>query len=88
MLEGNLPSLTFETDISLGVSNEQLICETQILLLKDAAVTRSLTMEESKKFQIFTDILEKIKSKKKPENPDEDLSDNDLISIVKNGPAK
>lgn len=66
LLEQNLPAISLQvSDLGFGISSEQLICETQILLLKDLAVTRQLTMEESKKFQIFEEILSKYKSNKK-----------------------
>lgn len=63
MLEQNLPSLGIDSDILLHISSEQLICETQLLLLKNKALISELTLEESKKFQIFSDILQKLKTK-------------------------
>ena len=69
MLEQNLPSMALQIgDLSIGISNEQLICEVQLNMLKDLAVVRELTMEESKKVQIFTDVLTKVKAGKKPED--------------------
>lgn len=44
-----------------AISDEHLICITQLELLKNNAITRELTFEETKKVQIFTDILDKIK---------------------------
>lgn len=85
MLESNLPSLGFNTtDLSIGISSEQLICETQLVMLKDVAVTRNLTLEEAKKFQIFTDILLKVKASKKPgdEFGVARLTDDELIHLV------
>lgn len=61
MLEQNTPALVKTSDLALGISNEQLVCETQILLIKDAAISRALTMEEVKKFQILTEVLQKYK---------------------------
>lgn len=62
MLEQNTPALIQTTDlVSLGISNEQLICETQIVILKDAAINRALSMEECKKLQILTEVLSKYK---------------------------
>jgi hypothetical protein len=87
LVEQNLPALGMDTsNLVLGVSNEQLICETQLLNLKNVAVSRDLTMEETRKFQIFSDVLEKIKRK----SPDEDeilvrkLTPAELLSIVSN----
>ncbi len=86
MLEANIDKLDFSTlDLCIGISNEQLICETQILMLKDLAVTRQLTMEEAKKLQIFTDVLQQYK---KPNRDDpfsvNKLSDEDLLKIATN----
>lgn len=67
MLEQNLPTIGSKPlDLSLGISNEQLICEVQLTMLKDLAVVRELTLEETKKFQTFTDVLTKVKAGKKP----------------------
>jgi hypothetical protein len=71
MLESNVPLLVQGSDLGLGISNEQLICETQIVMLKEIAITRQLTAEEAKKFQIFVDILQKYK---KPEISDSEYS--------------
>jgi hypothetical protein len=61
MLEGNTPAISFSEIGGFGISNEQLVCETQIAILKDRAITRELTYEEAKKFAIFTEVLEGIK---------------------------
>ncbi len=84
MLESNITKLDFNVlDLGIGIGNEQLICETQILMLKDLAVTRQLTMEEAKKLQIFTDVLLKYK---KPTKEDpysvEKMSPAELLKIV------
>ena len=80
MLENNLPSLTL---YGLGVSNEQLICETQITILKDKAITRELTFEEAKKFAIFTEVLENIRKASKGSDINvQKLSDEELLKLV------
>lgn len=62
MLNENIPNISLQTsDIGIGISNEQLICETQILLLKNDAMFRPLTMEEARKLEIFSNVLEKVK---------------------------
>jgi hypothetical protein len=90
MLESNVP---FTTPISfgnvpqiapIGISNEQLICETQIVLLKERAISRELTLEEAKKFQIYTTILTEI-HKNNEDAPDlsvQKLSDDELLKLV------
>lgn len=68
MIDNNLPSLGNQiTDLSLGISNQQLICEVQLTMLKDRAVIQELTIEEAKKLQIYTDVLAKCKQGKTPE---------------------
>lgn len=67
LLASNVPHLGFETG-TLGISNEQLICETQIHLLKEQAVTRQLNADETKRFATFVDVLQKIKSKGEEED--------------------
>jgi len=80
MLENNLPSLAMDM---LGVSNEQLICETQITILKDKAVTRELTFEEAKKFAIFSEVLENIKKNTKSSDISvQKMSDDELLKLV------
>lgn len=90
MLEGNLPDLSASvSSLGFGISNEQLICETQILLLKNRATMTELTIEEAKKLDIYYRILADIKK----ESPKQDehslelskLSEEDLLKIVNIG---
>lgn len=70
-----------------GISNPQLICETQITILKDRAITRELTLEEAKKAQIFIDILNDIK-KNTPNASKitvEKMSTEELLQLVEVG---
>jgi hypothetical protein len=86
MLEQNLPSIGLKADdIIPGISNEQLICETQLHFLKTLAVVRDLTMEETRKFQIFSDVLQSIKAKAPGETEItlKKMSPAELLSIVK-----
>lgn len=86
MLEGNLPQLGINIPElnSLGISNEQLICEAQITLLKERAVSRELTLEEAKKFQIYTTVLSDLKQNKEdmPNVSVQKLSDDELLKLV------
>ena len=70
----------------LGISNEQLICETQLVLLKDRSISRELTLEEAKKFQIYTTILTEIhkNNKEVPDLTVQKLSDDELLKLVVN----
>lgn len=87
MLEQNLPPIGNTThDLTLGISKEQLICEVQIEFLKNQAVARELTLEETKKFATFQEILDKIR--KDPMNRDtsvEKLPDSAFLSVIANG---
>ena len=87
-LEGNLPQLGINLPeiTSLGIPNEQLICEAQITLLKERAISRELTLEEAKKFQIYTTVLDNIR-KKQEDVKDltvQKLSDDELLKLVVN----
>ncbi|MFO0203205.1 MAG: hypothetical protein ACK528_08765, partial [Alphaproteobacteria bacterium] len=63
--------------------NEQLICETQITILKDKAITRELTFEEAKKFAIFTEVLDSLKKSTQSSDVSvQKLSDEDLLKLV------
>lgn len=83
ILEGNLPPLEFKNS-SIGISNEQIICETQLKLLKDTAMRRELNADETRRFATFFEVLEKIR---KTEVNVEDVvvkntSDEDLLKLV------
>lgn len=60
MIDGNFPSLEFNPG-TMGISNEQLICETQISLLKERAMQKELNADEVRRFTQLFDVLEKIK---------------------------
>lgn len=84
MLEGNLPGLGFNApDLTLGISKEQLICEVQIEFLKNIAIVRELSLEETRKFAMFEEILDKIrKDPTKRDSNVEALDDNTLLKLV------
>jgi hypothetical protein len=83
MLEGQTPLFSDIANIGLGLSNERVICEVQIALLKARAVRQELTLEESRKLQIYVDILEKL-NKKEDDGIKTDLSEEQLLKLVKN----
>ena len=85
-LESSVPNLTLQvTDLNpLGISNEQLICETQIAMIKDIALTRQLSSEEAKKLEVFHKILNNLRANKE-EVPDvnvEALSVDELVNLA------
>lgn len=86
-LDQNVPNMALQvSDLGIGISNQQLICETQILILKNDAMLRPLTMEETRKLEIFTNVLEKVKRNTLDPVQVEvnKLSDTDLLTILKN----
>src|SRR5262249_54053581 len=82
MLEGTVPLISNNV-MDIGISPSRIICETQIAILKNFAITRELTLEESKKFQIYVDILETLK-KEKDDGVKANISEDELLKLVKN----
>lgn len=71
------------------ISDSEIICLSQIELLKKRTEERELTYEETKKFEVFTKIYEQIKTAKK--NNDEKLketSTEQLLSLVSGGKSE
>jgi len=91
LLEGSVPTVKFDIP-NLGViSNEQLICETQIQFLKELAIDRALTTDEAKRFQIFVDVLAKIKTGGMTSDDEikvTKLSDAELLQLVTSNVSK
>ncbi len=75
----NIPNL----DVS-GLSNEQLICTVQIALLKETALSRQLSFEETRQFATLTDTLIKLEQNGKKQDGVKAtlLTDDDLLRIV------
>jgi len=69
-----------------SIAHEQAICEMQLSILRDRSLEGELTLEETKKVEIFTKLLQILKdpSKKKEEKVKEmDISQ--LLSLVDGG---
>lgn len=85
MLESNLPNLEFNVQ-GIGISNEQIICETQISILKERAIQKELNADEVRRFGQLFEVLEKIK--KSAVNVDDvrvqKTSTEDLLKLVVN----
>jgi hypothetical protein len=79
-------SLTMQPlSTDLGISNEEIICRTQIAILKTRALQQELTFEESKKLQIYVDVLDILSSKEKTEDESvkfEKLSNDELLQVL------
>lgn len=71
-------------DLGLQISNEELICVTQIKMLKESALNRELTLEEAKKADIYIKILSGLNAGKKPEIQiqSSQLSERELLQLV------
>lgn len=66
-------------------SAEETICVVQLEILKNMAMTRELTLEETKKAEIFTKTLLMVRGKKpveKEEDKVEKLSNEDLLKMM------
>lgn len=64
---------------------EETICIVQLEILKNMAMTRELTLEETKKAEIFTKTLLMVRGKKpieKEEDKVEKLSNEDLLKMM------
>lgn len=83
MLEGSLPSLGFRPG-QLGISNEQLICETQIFILKERATKGELNADEVRRFASLFEVLEKIKKAAQytPDASIQKMSDAEILQLV------
>ena len=68
----------------IGASDEETICRMQLEILNKVSMMRELSMEETKKVDIYTKLLIQINSgkKSKPDSGLDSLTDNDLLRIV------
>lgn len=76
---------TQNINTDLGISNEEIICRTQIAILKSRSLAQELTFEESKKLQIFVDVLDTLAKKEKPEDDSvkfEKLSNDEILQAL------
>lgn len=81
LLEGTTP--VFNTALEIGISNQRIIAETQLALLKNSAINRELTLEEARKLQIYVDVLEKI-TKDKQDEVHAEVTEAELLQLVNN----
>lgn len=67
-----------------NVEDAEVICRTQLKILRDKALVTELTKEEAVRTQIYTDILEKIEAKKLKDPKDvTPVEENELLALVK-----
>lgn len=77
----NIPSIT--SSIVTDVDDEETIARTQLNLLKNVALTRELTYEETKKVDIYAKLLISLMGRKKEKGlPGDEAETADLLKIV------
>lgn len=68
-----------------NIGNSEMICLVEIEKLKHLTATRPLTLEESKKFSTYYDILTNLhQNKMNKEDPYKDIPSEELLKLVKN----
>jgi hypothetical protein len=93
LLEQNVPALVQDENSNLidltGKSDSEIICITQLALLKDISMEREITLEESRKLDTYTKLLIAIRNPKDHSNEHvKKLDDGDLLKLVVNDTDK
>jgi regulator of replication initiation timing len=80
-----LKALAPASSLDAAIPDEESICLVQLALLNNMSMQRELTLEETKKTEIYSKILVTLRSKKpeKEENTISSLSNEDLIAAMK-----
>jgi hypothetical protein len=80
-----LKALAPASSLDAAIPDEESICLVQLALLNNMSMQRELTLEETKKTEIYSKILVTLRSKKpeKEENTISNLSNEDLIAAMK-----
>lgn len=66
-----------------NVSDEQAICEMQLSILRDRSIEGELTLEESKKVELFAKLLLQLRNpEKKDEVKVKGMNSEDLLKLV------
>lgn len=89
LLESTVPIIKVpeENKIDFNASDEEAIAREQLFKLKDISKERELTLEETKRVEIYSKILAALKNQQtKPiDVSSRKLSDAELIAALKNG---
>lgn len=88
LLEKNAPLLSIsESGILTETTDEEQICRTQLRRLRDQSMNRELTLEETKKAEIFVKLLlNQINIKdNEQEHSIKNMSSADLLKLVDDG---
>lgn len=69
--------------INANISDEQAICEMQLNILRDRSIEGELTLEESKKVELFAKLLLQLRNpEKKEESKIKSMNSDDLLKFV------
>lgn len=87
LLQKTTPLLLEDSDklvLSKDLSDEEVICRTQLKLLKEMAVERELTLEECRKTETYNKILLSLTagSKEKLQDKTKKMDDNQLLALL------
>lgn len=84
LLENNIPLIEVPDEKTLSESSDsETICKVQLNFLKKASLDRELTLEETKKVETYTKILQSFRVKKdKEKDAAKELNDADLLSLA------
>jgi hypothetical protein len=86
MENAQLKALAPQEQGQFATSDEETICVVQLAILKNTALTRELTLEETKKTEIYVKTLKEIRGKKvmavDEEEKVEKLSNEDLLKLM------
>ena len=87
LLSQTVPIISPETDVSLLITkNEESIAQMELKKLRDTSLSRELTMEEARKTEIYSKILQQVNANKKKKDPGtKDKGTDELLSIVDEG---
>jgi len=68
------------------LTDQEIICKKQLETLRSKALEGELTLEETKKAEIYTKLLLSIdSSRKQPKSPFKMLTEQELINLAENG---
>jgi acetolactate synthase small subunit len=84
LLEGAVPVINAPAKIDLSSNDEEAIAREQLYLLKKLSSERELTLEETKRYEIFSKMLTTLKDKPKTiEATARNLSNDQLMAAMK-----
>lgn len=80
-----LKALAPASSLDISIPDEESICLVQLALLNNMSMQRELTLEETKKTEIFTKVLQSTRGKKPEEKEASigNLSNEDLLAAMK-----